>query len=129
MFNPNKKRKVALFMAYVGHGYQVRSNPCCHHHIATTASFAAAAAAQGAPSCARLTRALRNALRFPVRCCCVQGMQRNPGARTIEDELFGALHKAGAISDANADEHGFMKVGRLSLSRLLLSRTGQDRDG
>lgn len=22
-FNPNKKRKVALFMAYVGHGYQV----------------------------------------------------------------------------------------------------------
>ncbi|PRW60709.1 tRNA pseudouridine synthase mitochondrial-like [Chlorella sorokiniana] len=59
-FNPNKKRKVALFMAYVGHGYQ--------------------------------------------------GMQRNPGAKSIEDELFRALHAAGAISDANADEHGYMKL-------------------
>jgi tRNA pseudouridine38-40 synthase len=58
--NPAKKRKVALFLAYVGHGYQ--------------------------------------------------GMQRNPGARTIEDELFRALHAAGAISDANNDDHGFMKV-------------------
>ena len=55
-----KKRKVAMFLAYVGHGYQ--------------------------------------------------GMQRNPGARTIEDELFKALHAAGAISDANADDNGFMKV-------------------
>lgn len=59
--NPAKKRKVALFLAYVGHGYQ--------------------------------------------------GMQRNPGARTIEEELFKALHAAGAISDANNDDHGFMKVG------------------
>ena len=58
--NPMKKRKVAMFLAYVGHGYQ--------------------------------------------------GMQRNPGARTIEDELFKALHAAGAISDANADDNGFMKV-------------------
>ena len=58
--NPMKKRKVAMFLAYVGHGYQ--------------------------------------------------GMQRNPGARTIEDELFKALHAAGAISDANADDKGFMKV-------------------
>lgn len=40
-----------------------------------------------------------------------QGMQRNPGAKTIEDELFRALHAAGAISDANADENGFVKVG------------------
>lgn len=39
-----------------------------------------------------------------------QGMQRNPGARTIEDELFRALHRAGAISDANADENGFIKA-------------------
>lgn len=31
-----------------------------------------------------------------------QGMQRNPGARTIEGELEGALVKARAISDANA---------------------------
>ncbi|KAL4427693.1 hypothetical protein ABPG75_001782 [Micractinium tetrahymenae] len=55
-----KKRKVAMYLAYVGHGFQ--------------------------------------------------GMQRNPGARTIEDELFRALHQAGAISDANADENGFIKI-------------------
>jgi hypothetical protein len=58
--NPARKRKVAVFLAYVGHGYQ--------------------------------------------------GMQRNPGARTIEDELFRALHAAGAISDVNNDEHGYLKV-------------------
>ncbi|PSC75036.1 tRNA pseudouridine synthase mitochondrial-like [Micractinium conductrix] len=55
-----KKRKIAMFLAYVGHGYQ--------------------------------------------------GMQRNPGAKTIEDELFRALHAAGGISDANADDNGFIKV-------------------
>lgn len=58
--NPARKRKVAVFLAYVGHGYQ--------------------------------------------------GMQRNPGARTIEDELFRALHAAGAISDVNNDEHGYLKT-------------------
>lgn len=55
-----KKIKVALFLSYVGHGYQ--------------------------------------------------GMQRNPGCKTIEDELFDALHKAGAISDKNADDEGFQKI-------------------
>lgn len=55
-----KKRKVALYLAYVGHGYH--------------------------------------------------GMQRNPGAKTIEDDLFRAIHKAGGISEANADEDGFTKV-------------------
>jgi hypothetical protein len=49
----NKARKVALYVAYVGHGYA--------------------------------------------------GMQRNPGVLTVEDEIVAALHKAGAISDANAD--------------------------
>lgn len=58
--NSKKKRKVAVYIAYVGHGYQ--------------------------------------------------GMQRNPGARTIEDELFSAFHKAGGISDANASDGGFSKV-------------------
>jgi hypothetical protein len=58
--NPNKKRKCALFLSYVGHGYQ--------------------------------------------------GMQRNPGARTIEDDLFQAIVKAGGVSEANADEEGFKKV-------------------
>ena len=39
-----------------------------------------------------------------------QGMQRNPGAKTIEDDLFKAIHKAGGISAANSDNGGFMKV-------------------
>ena len=50
----------------------------------------------------------------PAAAAVLQGMQRNPGAKSIEDELFKALHAAGAISDANADEHGYMKVGCLS---------------
>lgn len=58
--NPNKKRKVALFLSYVGHGYQ--------------------------------------------------GMQRNPGAKTIEEDLFKAMSEAGGISEANSDEEGFKKV-------------------
>lgn len=58
--NPNKKRKCALFLSYVGHGYQ--------------------------------------------------GMQRNPGAKTIEDDLFKAITEAGGISEANADEEGFKKI-------------------
>jgi tRNA pseudouridine38-40 synthase len=66
--NPSKKRKVAMYLAYVGHDYQ--------------------------------------------------GMQRNPGAKTIEDELFRAIHKAGGISDSNADEKGFTKVGVFSFEFL-----------
>jgi tRNA pseudouridine38-40 synthase len=58
--NPNKKRKCALFLSYVGHGYQ--------------------------------------------------GMQRNPGVKTIEDDLFKAITEAGGISEANSDEEGFKKV-------------------
>jgi len=58
--NPNKKRKCALFLSYVGHGYQ--------------------------------------------------GMQRNPGVKTIEDDLFKAITEAGGISEANSDEEGFRKV-------------------
>ncbi|KAI9269058.1 pseudouridine synthase [Phascolomyces articulosus] len=33
-----------------------------------------------------------------------QGMQLNPGAKTIEDDIFQALCKAGAISKANSDD-------------------------
>eukprot|EP00958_Prasinococcus_capsulatus_P022480 scaffold3166_cov399-Prasinococcus_capsulatus_cf.AAC.26 len=51
---PDKKRKVALFIMYMGEGYQ--------------------------------------------------GMQRNPGAKTIEAELEQALNKAGGISDQNFGE-------------------------
>ena len=58
--NPKKKRKVAIYLVYVGHGYQ--------------------------------------------------GMQRNPGCKSIEDELFQAIYKAGGISDANSDDEGFRKV-------------------
>jgi tRNA pseudouridine38-40 synthase len=69
--NLTKKRKVALFLAYVGHGYQ--------------------------------------------------GMQRNPGAKSIEDELFKALHAAGAIADCNADEDGYVKARLLSQNSLFVS--------
>ena len=58
--NPMKKRKVAIFMSYVGHGYQ--------------------------------------------------GMQRNPGCKTIEDDLFRGITAAGGISEANSDDKGFSKV-------------------
>lgn len=58
--NLKKKRKVALFMAYVGHGYN--------------------------------------------------GMQRNPGVPTIEEDLFKAIANAGGISDANNDDAGYAKV-------------------
>ena len=69
--SPLKKRKVALFLSYVGHGYQ--------------------------------------------------GMQRNPGVKSIEDDLFKAISAAGGISEANSDEKGFIKV-RFCVF-FLLSRT------
>ena len=37
-----------------------------------------------------------------------QGMQRNPGAKTIEDDLESAIVKAGGIADSNAGD--FIKV-------------------
>ena len=37
-----------------------------------------------------------------------QGMQHNPGMRTIEGELMAALHNAGAVSEENAGD--FAKV-------------------
>jgi len=60
--NPKRKRKMALFMAYLGHGY--------------------------------------NGMQ----------VQKEPGVKTIENELFAAIHAAGGISDANNDERGFQKV-------------------
>lgn len=41
-----------------------------------------------------------------------QGMQRNPGCKTIEAELEQAIHKAGGISDDNAGD--FVKVVRVA---------------
>ena len=40
--------------------------------------------------------------------CAPQGMQNNPGARTIEGELGAAMVRAGAISKENAGD--FTKV-------------------
>lgn len=60
------------------------------------------------------------ALRCRVVVCDAQGMQRNPGARTIEGELEEALVKSGAISKANAGS--FSKV-RLTLAALTPFRT------
>ena len=38
-----------------------------------------------------------------------QGLQKNPGATTIEQTLEDAIHACGGISDANY-EHGYQKV-------------------
>ena len=129
-FNPNKKRKVALFMAYVGHGYQVWF-PMKNRKLLLAATAAAPVPVGGATahlpaspccsSCAALSACPTMHVVFLAAAAVLQGMQRNPGAKSIEDELFKALHAAGAISDANADEHGYMKVGclkRISSSQL-----------
>ena len=61
----------------------------------------------------------RYALRSFVRCAVFlvylgngyQGMQRNPGVKSIEEDLFNAMAKAGAISEKNAEcEKSFQKV-------------------
>jgi tRNA pseudouridine38-40 synthase len=62
-----KKKKMALYIAYIGHGYQ--------------------------------------------------GMQRNPGAKTIEEDLFQAISAAGGISDANSDDSGFSKISWMRAAR------------
>jgi tRNA pseudouridine38-40 synthase len=61
--NPARKRKVALYMAYVGHGYSGMQAQRVAEHV-----------------------------------------------KTIEEDLFKAIHAAGGISDANADERGFQKI-------------------
>ena len=38
------------------------------------------------------------------------GMQRNPGVRTIEGELEGAIARAGGISDANAGDLSLIHI-------------------
>lgn len=60
--NPKRKRKMAIFLAYLGHGY--------------------------------------NGMQ----------VQKMDGVKTIENDLFAAIHAAGGISDANNDERGFQKV-------------------
>jgi len=46
-----------------------------------------------------------------------QGMQRNPGAKTIEEDLFQAISAAGGISDANSDDSGFSKISWMRAAR------------
>lgn len=43
-----------------------------------------------------------------------QGMQHNPGTRSIEDEVMGALAKAGAVAPVNAGKYD--KVGPWALT-------------
>ena len=45
-----------------------------------------------------------------------QGMQRNPGAKTIEDALERAFHAAGGVSDDNTGD--FTKVWRTQAAAL-----------
>ena len=53
----------------------------------------------------------RDLVACPQTCCgAPQGMQHNPGMRTIEAELMGALAKAGAISPANAGKFDKVQI-------------------
>lgn len=81
-----KKRKVALFVAFVGAGYSVSWQPLQRNP-------------QG------ISNIKQKSFKPSVH---VQGMQHNPGCNTIEGELGRAMHKAGAISDENAGN--FSKV-------------------
>ena len=99
-----KKRKVALYVAYIGAGYHVSAATSVAIKLRSTISK------QLNPSSV-LQRLL------PLQVClrlseaspmCLQGMQRNPGYPSIEAELEKAICKAGGISEANAES--FTKV-------------------
>ncbi|RKP40392.1 pseudouridine synthase, partial [Dimargaris cristalligena] len=53
------------------------------------------------------------------------GMQVNPGAKTIESELFGALVKAGAVSSDNADNIQKIGFGRAARTDKGVHAAGQ----
>ncbi|OUS45186.1 tRNA pseudouridylate synthase [Ostreococcus tauri] len=53
------------------------------------------------------------------------GMQRNPGVRTIEGELEGAIARAGGISDANAGDFSKVQWTRAARTDKGVSAVGQ----
>ena len=53
------------------------------------------------------------------------GMQRNPGVRTIEGELEGAIARAGGISDANAGDFAKVQWTRAARTDKGVSAVGQ----
>lgn len=99
-----KKRKVAVFIAFVGAGYSV-----CSVIIAMQVH-----------STAHVLFDLFSAEQMVG--CMEQGMQHNPGCKTIEGELGKAMNKAGAISNENAGE--FSKVQGDLLSPLTQANAG-----
>ncbi len=127
------KRKVALFMAYVGAGYLVRRRgSVCHHaddHSRSPGLIAAGFPVTGTDACvmsvthsaflffsmvythvccpALLATRMLGMLIAPVSTG--QGFQRNPGVKTVEEDYHKAIHAAGGISDDNAMD--FAKVG------------------
>ena len=54
-----------------------------------------------------------------------QGMQRNPGAKTIEDDLESAIVKAGGIADSNAGDFNKVHWNRAARTDKGVSAVGQ----
>ena len=104
---PGHKRKVALFMAYVGAGYMVRhTGPCLCTRCApcsTCFQHAFGSAVLGALWCSEWVRVVGPA--------CAQGFQRNPDTKTLESDYHAAICKAGGISAENADDFNKVRSG------------------
>lgn len=101
-----KKRKVALYISYIGAGYHVSATTQFHilqrmHAMCDVGQAIRHGHYQPYFSLACL-------IARPPPCSFTQGMQRNPGYPSIEGELEKAICKAGGISEANADS--FTKV-------------------
>ena len=92
-----KKRMVAVFVAFVGAGYSV-SNPVAKApYLGCSLSHTAVCKRWSSPRARQVMAAL-----ITIVCC--QGMQYNPGIKTIEGELCKAMCAAGCISPQNAKD-------------------------
>jgi hypothetical protein len=89
----SKKRKAAVYLGYLGAGYHVSVESCATTPLASRALHAA-------------DQLVLNR----------QGMQRQPGFKTIETDLEAAMVKAGAISEQNAGSFTKVILGVLSSS-------------
>lgn len=101
-----KKRMVAVFVAFVGAGYSVSASVDRLSLIDTASAHSCVQ--EMSSSSAKSPSGETNA----SMCC--QGMQYNPGIRTIEGELCKAMCAAGCISPQNAKDP--TKVWILTLS-------------
>ena len=109
-----KKRMVAMFVAFVGAGYSVSASAPDLPHLGCSLSHTAYAQYMPPSS----DRPHADELISSVRC---QGMQYNPGIRTIEGELCRAMCAAGCISPQNARDPTKVCKHLLTASKLSLT--------